>query len=292
MTNPMSWAIYLSVGIEIAALSALAGLAVKNNKAIYLPFIIVTFIQLIGNMFFVFQYVDVTSKLFKDWVILVDPLFSMLSMVDTGDIDGHRRWLAAFAGALLPIISLSFLHLLVNFNDKEGDELKVETTDPIPFPETPINDEPKGVSSDIEEIDYFNDENIMNLLQPEPGFSSTGKRIFKVPVGKMSEDEAKEIAREFINDIKEVEPVNEDFFIPVKQTEEIIEEPVISDDVIDVVDEVSTDVVDEEPVISGNEVVTDSVTPHQNIKSTPVNNNQIMRVGPHNEKKTIFFRDK
>ena len=140
MTNPISWAIYLSIGIEIAALSALAGMATKLNKAVYLPFGIVTFIQFIGNMFFAFQFIDVTSELFKDWVLLVDPIFNMVSMNDTGDIDGHRRWLAVFGGAMLPLISLSFLHLLVKFNDKEkNDGALVGATDG-PKPGTIISD--------------------------------------------------------------------------------------------------------------------------------------------------------
>jgi hypothetical protein len=251
--NPISWAIYLSVGIEIAALSALAGLAVKNNKAIYLPFLIVTLIQLIGNMFYVFQYIDITSKLFKDWVILADPLFSMLSMLKSGDVDGHRRWLAVFGGALLPIISLSFLHLLVKFNDKEGDEPKLDTIDLIPNPGTPINDEPKGVQPDIEVK-----QEIIDSI-PEPGFSG-------------------EIKQHYI--------------------EHTIEEPAIPGNEDEAVNEAVNEVVIEEPAIPGNEdVVYDNQETSDNInhiqhKPEPVKNNQIMRVGPHNEKKTIFFRGK
>ena len=50
LSNPISWAIYLSAAIEIAALGALAGLSVNMGRFIYLPFGIVTFIQLIGNV--------------------------------------------------------------------------------------------------------------------------------------------------------------------------------------------------------------------------------------------------
>jgi len=64
ITNPSSWAVYLSVGVEIAALSSLAGIAVSLNRYVYIPFFIVTFIQLIGNVFFSYQYIDVTSVLF------------------------------------------------------------------------------------------------------------------------------------------------------------------------------------------------------------------------------------
>jgi len=52
LSNPISWAIYLSVGIEIAALSALAAISAKMGKKVYFPFGIVTLIQFIGNIFF------------------------------------------------------------------------------------------------------------------------------------------------------------------------------------------------------------------------------------------------
>ena len=118
LSNPVSWAIYLSVGIEIAALSALAAISAKMGKKVYFPFGIVTLIQFIGNIFFAYQYIDVNSESFKDWVDLVDPIVGFLG-VDSGDPVGHKRFLALFAGGMLPIISLSFLHMLVKFEEEE-----------------------------------------------------------------------------------------------------------------------------------------------------------------------------
>jgi len=51
----IAWAIYLSIAVEIAALSALAGVSVKLGKFIYFPFILVTLIQFVGNLFFRFH---------------------------------------------------------------------------------------------------------------------------------------------------------------------------------------------------------------------------------------------
>jgi hypothetical protein len=58
LSNPITWAIYLSVGIEIAALSALAAVSVNMGRFVYFPFIIVTFIKMLGNVFFSFTYID------------------------------------------------------------------------------------------------------------------------------------------------------------------------------------------------------------------------------------------
>jgi hypothetical protein len=127
LSNPLSWAIYLSVGIEIAALSALAAISAQMGSKVYFPFGIVTLIQFIGNIFFAYQYIDVDSQSFKDWVDLVDPFVSYLG-VESGDFVGHKRFLALFAGGMLPIISLSFLHMLVKFEEEE----KKKTPTPQP----------------------------------------------------------------------------------------------------------------------------------------------------------------
>jgi hypothetical protein len=129
LSNPISWAIYLSIGIEIAALSALAAISAKMGKKVYFPFGIVTLIQFIGNIFFAYQYINIDSQSFKDWVDLVDPIVSYLG-VDSGDVVGHKRFLALFAGGMLPIISLSFLHMLVKF-EEEDKEVIVETKTPV-----------------------------------------------------------------------------------------------------------------------------------------------------------------
>jgi hypothetical protein len=125
ISNPFSWALYLSFGIEIAALSALAAISAQMGRKVYFPFLIVTLIQFIGNIFFAYQFIDINSKGFLDWVDLVDPIVSFMG-VESGDFVGHKRFLALFSGGMLPIISLSFLHMLVKFEEEE--RLKKSTT--------------------------------------------------------------------------------------------------------------------------------------------------------------------
>jgi hypothetical protein len=118
LSNPFTWAIYLSIGIEIAALSALAAISADMGSKVYFPFSIVTLIQFIGNIFFAYSFIDISSQMFKDWVDLVSPLVYYLG-VDTTDFVGHKRFLAFFAGGMLPVISLSFLHMLVKFTEED-----------------------------------------------------------------------------------------------------------------------------------------------------------------------------
>ena len=122
LSNPLSWAVYLSIGIEIAALSALAAISAQMGSKVYFPFGIVTLIQFIGNIFFAYQYIDINSQSFKDWVDLVDPIVTYLG-VESGDFVGHKRFLSLFAGGMLPIISLSFLHMLVKFEEEEKKKI-------------------------------------------------------------------------------------------------------------------------------------------------------------------------
>ena len=128
ISNPTGWAVYLSIGIEIAALSALAAISARMGRKVYFPFGIVTLIQFIGNIFFAYQYIDVNSQSFKDWVDMVDPIVSLLG-VDSGDPVGHKRFLALFAGGMLPIISLSFLHMLVKFEEEEKKNGELSSKD-------------------------------------------------------------------------------------------------------------------------------------------------------------------
>jgi hypothetical protein len=118
LSNPFTWAIYLSIGIEIAALSALAAISADMGSKVYFPFSIVTLIQFIGNIFFAYSFIDINSQMFKDWVDLVSPLVYYLGIEPT-DFVGHKRFLALFAGGMLPVISLSFLHMLVKFTEEE-----------------------------------------------------------------------------------------------------------------------------------------------------------------------------
>lgn len=141
ISNPVTWSIYLSIGIEIAALSALAAISANMGSKVYFPFAIVTIVQFIGNIFFAYSYIDINSRLFKDWVDLVSPMVEYLG-VESTDFVGHKRFLAFFSGGMLPIISLSFLHMLVKFTeeDKKNQNINTEQTVEIPTEESKVNE--------------------------------------------------------------------------------------------------------------------------------------------------------
>jgi hypothetical protein len=128
ISNPFAWAVYLSIAVEIAALSALAGVSVKLGKFIYFPFILVTFIQFVGNLFFSFSFIEESSEIFKQWMEMAGPLFQPMG-VEITDIPTHKLILALFSGGLLPIISLTFAHMLVVYSNREIETTPVSVID-------------------------------------------------------------------------------------------------------------------------------------------------------------------
>jgi hypothetical protein len=123
LTNPISWAIYLSIAIEVGAMTALVAATNRIKGGVWFMFGLVTFIQMIGNIFFSYKEIDANGDLFKSWVELTSPIWEMLGS-DVNDIISQKRWLAFLGGGLLPIISLTSLHFFVKYDEltKEGDD--------------------------------------------------------------------------------------------------------------------------------------------------------------------------
>jgi hypothetical protein len=119
--NPYNWAIYLSIAIEIGAMTALVAATNKIKGGVWVMFGLVTFIQMLGNIFFSYKEIDATGDLFKSWMELTAPVWEMLGS-DVNDVIVHKRWLAFLGGGLLPIISLTSLHFFIKYEDPSKNE--------------------------------------------------------------------------------------------------------------------------------------------------------------------------
>lgn len=208
ISNPVTWSVYLSVGIEIAALSALAAISANMGSKVYFPFIVVTLIQFIGNIFFAYSYIDINSKAFKDWVDLVSPLVEFIG-VEPGDVIGHKRFLALFAGGMLPIISLSFLHMLVKFTeeDRKKDQEIIEEEERHLIDEKIIQDA----------IEKYKKEQEENVIDPS--------EIARI---KLSEDDLKKLEDTLLNPPQP----NEELINTTEKYKEKFEEKELSEDSI------------------------------------------------------------
>lgn len=127
-SNPLSWAMYLSVAVEIAALAALAGISAKFGRFIYIPFGIVTLIQFVGNFFYSYSYIDPNSVSFLNWVDMISGFLEPMG-IDPTDTVAHRRILSLLTGGLIPFISLTFAHMLIVYSNKLQNENEVKPSE-------------------------------------------------------------------------------------------------------------------------------------------------------------------
>jgi len=118
MANPINWAVYLSIAIEVGAMTALVAATNKIKGGVWFMFGLVTFIQMIGNIFYSFYQIDETGDLFQAWIELTSPVWELMG-TETTDIVGMKRWLAFLEGGLLPLISLTSLHFFVTYEKNE-----------------------------------------------------------------------------------------------------------------------------------------------------------------------------
>ena len=135
--NPFTWAVYLSVAVEIFALASVSAASIKMKKgSIWLLFCLVTGIQIVGNVFFTYQDININDSKFLSWIELVQPWFEDWTAVD------HRRLLALIQGGTLPFMSLIALHFYIKFNenlkkDEDNASEVINNDDPIPTPPEP-----------------------------------------------------------------------------------------------------------------------------------------------------------
>lgn len=124
IANPINWAIYLSIAIEIGAMTALVAATNQIKGGVWFMFGLVTFIQMVGNIFYSYKEIDESGELFKSWIELTGPIWEMLG-TETTDTIGLKRYLAYLEGGLLPIISLTSLHFFVKYDKEEPEDVEV-----------------------------------------------------------------------------------------------------------------------------------------------------------------------
>ncbi|NBX74787.1 MAG: hypothetical protein EBQ89_10905 [Alphaproteobacteria bacterium] len=123
----------MSVAIEVGAMAALIAATKKIKGSVFFVFSIVTLIQMIGNIFYCYQNINIEDELFKNWVELISPLLEMFG-TDSTDFLSQKRWLSFLEGGLLPVISLASLHFFMKYDENTEEVIKeiiVEKEKPI-----------------------------------------------------------------------------------------------------------------------------------------------------------------
>ena len=119
LSNPDWLAVSLAIAFEIGAAASLAAIAVKdklNMTLVWMLFIVLTFMQMMGNMYY--AYVNLHD--YQGWAELFglserDPIF-------------QKRILSIVSGALLPLVALGFIKSLVDYLKPVDEEIEKKPT--------------------------------------------------------------------------------------------------------------------------------------------------------------------
>lgn len=140
ISNNPALAFTLAISFELGALSALAGLVAMdkiNRKVVWFIFVLLTFFQVLGNTYFAYDTISIKMitqpDLIRNWTELVglqdeDPILI-------------KRIISILSGGILPIVSLAFLDLLVDFIRKTfgmEENKKFDSSEEIPSEENSV----------------------------------------------------------------------------------------------------------------------------------------------------------
>jgi hypothetical protein len=118
LSNPNWLAITLAIAFEIGAAASLAAIIIldKTSKSlVWMLFIIITLMQMMGNMYF--AYTHLTD--YKNWS-------ELFGMIEEEPIF-QKRVLSVVSGAILPIVALGFIKSLVDYiRPSTVEEIKEE----------------------------------------------------------------------------------------------------------------------------------------------------------------------
>ena len=205
LSNPYWLAVSLAIAFEVGAAASLASLIVleKMNKAlIWSLFIVITLMQMQGNVYYAF----VNMGDFQGWselfgLIEEDPIY-------------QKRFLSAVSGAILPLVALGFIKSLVDYIKPE-QEIKKD----IPSNSNKEDVAGTDLSSKIEDVSNSSEE-----ISPE----------VKVLDGEISDYENhKKSGTEILEESKPLE--NEIIEVEEKNQEEVEPSNALSDEEADLI---------------------------------------------------------
>lgn len=142
LSNPEWLAISLAIGFELGAAASLAAIITleKMNKTmIWTLFIVITGMQMQGNMYYAYNHISD----YQEWV-------ELFNIVEWEPI-AQKRLLAGVSGAILPLVALGFIKSLVDYIKPEDEvaSIRVEDLDVIA---EEINHPQPNIEEDVESM--------------------------------------------------------------------------------------------------------------------------------------------
>lgn len=155
LSNPEWLAISLAIGFELGAAASLAALITldKMNKTmVWALFIVITGMQMQGNMYYAYTHI----ANYQGWV-------ELFNIVEWEPI-AQKRLLAGVSGAILPLVALGFIKSLVDYIKPEDDAapIRVEDLDVIAeeinHPEPSLEEEVESMRRVVESYGDLQEE--------------------------------------------------------------------------------------------------------------------------------------
>ncbi|MFY7883315.1 MAG: hypothetical protein ACOVOV_00575 [Dolichospermum sp.] len=155
LSNPEWLAISLAIGFELGAAASLAALITldKMNKTmVWALFIVITGMQMQGNMYYAYTHIAD----YQGWV-------ELFNIVEWEPI-AQKRLLAGVSGAILPLVALGFIKSLVDYikPDDEVTPIRVEDLDiiaeEINHPQPTIEEEVESMRNVVDSYDSLQEE--------------------------------------------------------------------------------------------------------------------------------------
>tara|TARA_R110000803_G_scaffold1349_5_gene4452 strand:+ start:9920 stop:11044 length:1125 start_codon:yes stop_codon:yes gene_type:complete len=276
LSNPRWMAITLAIGFELGAAASLAALITldKMNKTlVWALFIVITGMQIQGNMYFAFEHlVD-----FESW----SELFNLIEE----ELLYQKRIISVVSGAILPLVALGFIKSLVDYIKPSG-EIKEEDVNKT-FVHSDWNgtdehwdgsgEEDMDVDDEDEELEYdeddyrFDDFDFeLDLIDDEFG---------------LLEDELDELDLELdeldleLDELDEDEVNYQDINTITDTAEEFDEDHALDMVMNDMVDDLDDDydAVGKEPEISTQEIMESELAPKKTLDSAVEEYNNIVK---------------
>ena len=141
--DPSWMSVLLAATIEIGSISSLIALSVLSKirkSMVYFMFSVLLVVQLVGNIYSVFDYVNIQLVTHPNWlanfVELLTPIFGKIAPAT------YKFILSLFIGIPIPLISLSFLKSLVDYLEVSNESSPVEQ---MPVIQTAVSELPTVV---------------------------------------------------------------------------------------------------------------------------------------------------
>lgn len=167
--------ILLALTFEIGSIASFLVLTILDKikkSMVWFIFSVLSFMQIIGNIYYSFDYINNHLKLNPQYLDSFTELFSLFL---GNDISTIKVFLACLIAVPIPLISLSFLKSLIDYvkddekiepeqginelETKNDDNKLIETTE-TPILESPIDNTEKDIDNPVVETSIENQEDI------------------------------------------------------------------------------------------------------------------------------------